>query len=337
MRPQWGTVTMRRRVSAAAAAITITLSLPGASQPNDRAAQAAAASPVPTVTVAPPSRKPELPRLPAGTRVRLRFAPPLDRPLTYYHSDETLAQRMMLRFTGTLTVRFTRAGESYRMEVRPRIIGAGPAMVRVPEIQQLLQPLVLRLDGSGKIIGVEGGEQYWQRTEELLLRIAKRPGVSALDVGRARVLLLTIRPVPPGARAAALAAKLSPATSLARLDMAVGDTAQAPPDETLLPFPMARPRLARRYAISLTEATAATARVEMVAQFEDGAAAAAGADVAAFLNHPGGGMRLSQTIRQQANRDSGLTRRYSERTAVEDGSGATVAIHTVHLDLVEVE
>jgi hypothetical protein len=287
-------------------------------------------------TVALPPRSPPAPTLPAGTRVRVPFAPPLDRPLTYYWRETRGGLGVSNQGEGLLTVRFTRAGEGFLMESRIEIRGLPPRIADSPEMRMLLRPVTFRLDGAGKFVGIDKEEEYWRTQGEILDLLAKRPGAKNEGIGRMKELFAAMRSLPLSSRVAILASKVAPITAVAGLDMAVGETMPTAEEETQLPFPGGEAKLKRRYDVALQEATAATVKVEATARFNE---AAIDALLARFarIARPGAlapeAMHVSQTSSIESFRDTGLTRRYSERTAIDDASGKPAAIRTVFLGL----
>ncbi|MEA3039834.1 MAG: hypothetical protein QOE79_2347 [Sphingomonadales bacterium] len=293
---------------------------------------------LPSFTVAPPPHGPEIPKLPLGTRVRLPFAPPLDRPLVYYWSETGRAGEHGANVDGEVTIRFTRAGDFYLMETRTTLFGMPLGLAATPEMQLLVRPLTFRLDRDGTLVGVENEEQYWRSVEEIVTRLARRPGARKDDVGLMRRIFRSMHALPQAERVAIFARRVGPITALAGLDMAVGETVQPEPVEAQLPLPGVQAKLKQRWEITLSEATAARVRVDSVARFDEAGTQAVMADIAK-LAPAGAGiperLRISRTIEQEALRESGLIRRYHERIIVETEAGSPKAIRLVTLGLVE--
>lgn len=310
-----------------------------ASAPLPQVAPTASGGAVPTVTVALPPGPP-IQRLPRGTRIRIGFAPPLERSLVYIWSDSGTVQGHVGRVEGQVILRFTRSGDFYLLETRMEMPHMPPRISESVAARLLLRSIRFRIDREGNFIGIEDEEGYWRRTDQLLDRLAKGPAADKADIARMREVLSSVRKLPEAGRVAYLSDKVAPVTSMAGLDLAVGETAHSPVVETQLPLTAVRDKVKRRFDATLSEATADTAVVEADAHFDDADMQALVANLARQVSPAPPAparLRINQTIRQQVFRDTGLTRRYTERIAIEGDSGAPAALRVIQLHFYKVE
>jgi len=299
-------------------------------------AAAAAPGPVLTAPMAPPAPPAPPPPLPQGTPVHIGFAPPLDRPLEYIHSEEKTEKGAPRNVAARLIVRFTKAGEGYLMEGWTEIPGLSPEQAASPEVRFALRPVTFRLSSDGAFVGIEGEADYWSGLDAMAEAIMKDPKMAAADKPLLRSIFHTMRELPLEQRLTLIAKNFLPITAFAATDMTVGETATTAQKEARLPVPGLNAKVALHYDITLKQANAASAEIESIARFDPRALALMLAELQK-LAPPGRPAEPPPALSQEAvswvSRQTGLTATYTETTRME-GAGSEAPVRVIRLVLV---
>lgn len=249
---------------------------------------------------------------PAGSRVSVRFAPPLGTPIRYLR-EESEGGRV---YRHEIVVSFEQAEGGYRMHAAP----VGTTLGLPPRLQLALQPVTIRLAPDGTFIGVEDLEGY-RRGSDVLLGQWRADKALAGEAAKLRARNDALRGLSGGTAAYALAAAYAPVTLMSQLEVRVGDTlrfGEAPGYTPAVP----EEQLTRSMVFTPASASATRLRMEVTATYD----AAASRRIAERLGGEAAATRLKATDGRVVERvvheeaiGSGLALLHESRSLLQHG------------------
>jgi hypothetical protein len=151
----------------------------------------------------------------AAQGIAIPFAPPIDRPLVYHIEQHRPVDGTTRRFSATRDLRFGRAGDGYNLTVTLRDIesdapASGAEPYRVALTPLLGVALQFRLDGQGRIVGLDDLDAVWSVLQAGIDAIAAQ---SAPDTPRHQAAVKVqalFASLSPDGRVALLAGEVQP-------------------------------------------------------------------------------------------------------------------------------
>ena len=102
--------------------------------------------------------------------IAIPFAPPADRPLVYKIEQHRPVEGVTRRFSATRDLRFERAGDGYILQATLRDIDTDASTAGGESYRAALEPMIgvtlrFRLNGEGRIVGIDDQDVAWSRVQ----------------------------------------------------------------------------------------------------------------------------------------------------------------------------
>jgi hypothetical protein len=300
---------------------------------------------------------PSLAERPAETVVTA-FDPPLERPLTFRRSTETVRQGQTVSTWGLMEFVFSRREGGYRVRVRSLdggISGVPPALERAYRniALRFTVPYVLLLDQDGAIEGLENEEEVWAEmmrlTGEMVREVASGQGEAA--DGAIQAFLGTFRDSPREARLASLTEAVAPIVEYASVEVELGQPISAELESSdllgtpvtfvvrIVPQRVEQGHLFLSVTASIPPEDLARIAENMVDRARSAAGSSASGSAAAQTAEAVRNVRMSRESEAsyEVEVESGLTRRHRavERILVTSEGRESLRTQTVIIDRVE--
>ena len=172
------------------------------------------------------------PNLPRGSRVQIRFDPPLDRRLNYTFAKRETGGSREGGAEFRMTVQFQRSGDEYLMTVTTSL---PPGMAASnPLAAALMRPIPVRVSRNGEIVGIHDEAGLWMSFEKAFDTLFAHGADPAAEQA-ARRAIEEMRNLPDADRISFLTTNISPLIEFAGQSLGTGERLTT---ETEAQFPL---------------------------------------------------------------------------------------------------